>query len=46
MKFFEVFSELVEDLVDLCFCFLRRNEQTVSFEELIAQLKRDGKLMD
>ena len=44
MKLFEVFRELIEDLIDEFYCFLRRNEPTLSFDEVIAELKRDGKL--
>ena len=44
MKLFKVFVELIEDLIDGFYCFLRRNEPTIPFEEVIAELKRDGKL--
>ena len=46
MKLFEVFGELIEDLIDWLYCFLRHNEPTIPFDEVIAELKRDGKLSD
>jgi hypothetical protein len=46
MKLFEVFIEWIEDWVDLFYCLMRRNEPNVPFEEVITQLKRDGKLVD
>jgi len=46
MKLFDVLRELIEDLIDLLYYFLRRNEPTIPFEEVIARLKRDGKLID
>jgi hypothetical protein len=45
-KFFEVFEDLIEDLVDLFYIYLRRSEPTIPMEEVIAQLKSDGKLID
>lgn len=42
--FFEVFTELFEDLTDFVFYFIRRHEQTILFEEVIAKLEHDGKL--
>ena len=44
MKLLEAFRELLEDLIDGFYCFLRRNEPTIPFEEVIAKLKQDGKL--
>ena len=44
MRLFEIISELIEDLIDGFYCFLRRNEPTIPFDEVIAKLKRDGKL--
>ena len=46
MKLFEVFGELIEDLIDRLYIFLRRNEPTIRFDEVLAELKRDGKLPD
>ena len=46
MNLFEAFEELIEDLIDGFYCFLRRNEPSIPFDEVIAELKRDGKLPD
>ena len=46
MKVLEILNQLVEDMVDGLFCLMRRNQPTILFEEVIAKLKRDGKLMD
>lgn len=40
----ETFEELLEDLQDLALVAERRDEPTISHNEVIAQLKRDGKL--
>lgn len=40
------FEALLEDLQDLAAIVERRNEPTISHEELIAELKRDGLLPD
>ncbi len=40
----EEFEELMEDLADLAVLLERRDEPTVSFDEVIAKLKRDGVL--
>ncbi|MFN8386996.1 MAG: hypothetical protein U0X92_11315 [Anaerolineales bacterium] len=45
MKFLEIFKQLVEDMIDGLFCLTRRNQPTIPFEEVVAKLKRDGKLM-
>ena len=46
MKLFDALRELIEDLMDLFYRFLRRNEPRIPFDEVIAELKRDGKLPD
>ena len=46
MKLFDKLEELIEDFKDLLYSFLRRNEPTIPFEEVITQLKRDGQLVD
>jgi hypothetical protein len=46
MNLFDALRELIEDLIDLFYCFLRRNEPTIPFDEVIVELKRDGKLLD
>ena len=38
----EEFEELLEDLEDLAVLAERREEPTISFEEVIKRLKRDG----
>lgn len=38
----EEFEELMEDLGDLAVLAERREESTISFEEVIKRLKRDG----
>lgn len=38
----EEFEELMEDLEDLAVLAERREEPTISFEEVIARLKKDG----
>ena len=38
----EDFKELLEDIEDLAAVAERRDEPTVSHEELLAELKRDG----
>jgi len=40
------FRELLEDIEDLAAVAERREEPTISHEEVIAQLKRDGLLPD
>ena len=42
----EEFEELIEDLRDLAVIAERRDEPTLSHEEVIAMLKRDGLLPD
>ena len=42
----EEFEELMEDLADLAVLLERRDEPTVSFDEVIAKLKQDGILSD
>jgi hypothetical protein len=42
----EDFLELLEDIDDLALVAERREEPTISHEELIAELKRDGLLQD
>jgi len=39
---FEEFQELLEDVEDLAAAAERRDEPTISHEELLAELKRDG----
>jgi hypothetical protein len=46
MQLFEVFREVVDDLVDRIICFLRRHETTIPHDELVAKLKHDGKLVE
>jgi hypothetical protein len=36
------FQELIEDIEDLAVIAERRNEQTISHEEIIKELKKDG----
>ena len=40
----EEFEELMEDLADLAVLLERRDESTVSFDEVVAKLKQDGLL--
>ena len=40
------FEELLEDLQDLAVLAERRDESTISHEEVVARLKRDGYLQD
>lgn len=40
------FQELLEDLEDLAVMAERREEPTISHEDLLARLKRDGLLSD
>jgi hypothetical protein len=40
----EQYERLLEDLEDLAAVAERRNEQTISHEDLVAELKRDGLL--
>jgi predicted DNA-binding protein len=40
----EVFEELLEDLEDLAVIAERRDEPTISHEEVIAKLTKDGRL--
>lgn len=40
----QTFEELLEDLTDLAAIAERRDEPTISHEELITSLKRDGLL--
>lgn len=40
------FNELVEDIEDLAAVAERREEPTLSHEEVLAELKRDGLLQD
>ena len=42
----EEYEELLEDLQDLAALAERRDEPTISHEEVIARLKRDGYLPD
>jgi hypothetical protein len=42
----EEFEELLEDLADLVVIAERRDEPTISHEEVIAKLKQDGLLPD
>jgi hypothetical protein len=42
----EEFQELLEDIEDLAAVAERRNEPTISHDELVAELKRDGLLPD
>jgi hypothetical protein len=42
----EQFQELIEDIEDLAAIAERRQEPTISQEELIAELKQDGFLSD
>ncbi len=42
----EEFEELLEDIEDLVVLLERRDEPTVSFEEVIANLKKNGLLQD
>ncbi|MBV6395323.1 MAG: hypothetical protein HFACDABA_00898 [Anaerolineales bacterium] len=42
----EEFEELLEDLEDLAMLAERRDEPTLSFEEVKERLKRDGLLSD
>ena len=42
----EAFIELIEDLEDLALIAERRDEPTVPFEQVIADLKLDGILPD
>jgi PHD/YefM family antitoxin component YafN of YafNO toxin-antitoxin module len=42
----EEFEELLEDLQDLAVLAERRDEPTISHEEVVARLKRDGYLQD
>jgi hypothetical protein len=42
----EEFIELVEDIEDLAVIAERRDEPTIPFEQVIAELKRDGLLPD
>ena len=42
----EEFEELLEDLGDLAAIAQRREETTVSHEDVVARLKRDGLLTD
>ena len=41
---FDEFQELLEDIEDLAAVAERRDELTISHEELVAELKRDGLL--
>jgi hypothetical protein len=40
----QYFEELLEDLADLAALVERRNESTISHEDLILELKQDGLL--
>jgi len=42
----EDFLELLDDIEDLAVVAERREEPTISHEDLIAELKRDGLLQD
>lgn len=42
----EQFNQLLEDLEDLAVIAKRRDEPTLSHEELLAELRRDGLLPD
>lgn len=41
---FNEYEELVEDLSDLAAAAERRNEETVSHEQLLKELKTDGRI--
>jgi PHD/YefM family antitoxin component YafN of YafNO toxin-antitoxin module len=41
---YEDFQELLEDLEDMAAVAVRRDEPTVSHDEVLAELKRDGLL--
>jgi len=40
----EEFEELLEDIEDLAVLVRRRDESTVSHDEVVAKLKRDGRI--
>jgi hypothetical protein len=40
------FIELLEDLEDMALVAERRDEPTISFEDVMSELKRDGFLQD
>jgi PHD/YefM family antitoxin component YafN of YafNO toxin-antitoxin module len=40
----EEFEELLEDIEDLAVLARRRDESTVSHDEVVAKLKRDGRV--
>ncbi len=42
----EEYEELLDDLQDLAALAERRDEPTISHEEVVARLKRDGYLQD
>jgi hypothetical protein len=42
----EDFEELLEDIEDLATLLERRDETAISFDEVIAKLKKDGLLPD
>ncbi len=42
----EEYEELLEDLQDLAALAERRDEPTISHEDVVARLKRDGYLQD
>ncbi len=42
----EEFEQLIEDIEDLAIVAERRDEPSVSHEELVAELKRNGLLQD
>jgi len=42
----EDFLELVEDLQDLALISERRDEPSIPFKQVLAELKRDGRLSD
>ncbi len=43
---FEEFLELLEDYEDIAQLAERRDERTIPFEQVLAELKRDGFLQD
>ncbi|OOG21465.1 MULTISPECIES: hypothetical protein [Thioalkalivibrio] len=42
----DAFEALIEDIEDLAVVAERRDEPTVSHEEMVAELKRDGLIQD
>ncbi|HMR99977.1 MAG TPA: hypothetical protein PKK96_14595 [Anaerolineales bacterium] len=46
MQFLERFDQFIEDMMDGLFYLMRRNQPTLPFEDVVAKLKRDGKLVE